>query len=169
MNKVVTSSTRGFKMNGTATQLREVDVFPNGDVHVSFEPNKPGTLLDSHGAMVESQKQGFMVKIDAKAAETIELRKGTIWVIGLAPAFLTLMIGGAVLLIGYGRADQSQVEKQIQMGADIQRMVEGQKRMEEQFQKLDGRLQEQEKLNERVKGYQLGQTDAGATGHKKNK
>lgn len=152
--------------SGAAAALREVDVFSNGDVHVSIEPNTKGAVLDSHGEVAVVPKKGLMVKIDAKAVEQITLSKGTVIAIGAVPAFLTILVVVGGLLIGYGRSDQSQVEKQIQLGVTIDRVADSQKRMEDQFRELDKRLQEQEKLNERVKGYQLGQTDAGATGHK---
>lgn len=50
-------------------------------------------------------------KVDAKAAEMIELRKGTIWAIGIAPAVIGIFITLSVMLVGYGRADQAQTEQ----------------------------------------------------------
>lgn len=148
-------------MNGQATALREVS-----DIHISAPPEE-AMLLDARGDAIPTKRTGLMARIDAKGSEEITIRRSTLWFVGTLLAVIPVAIVIGALLIGYGRESQSQIEKTIQMQSDIQKMSETQKRIEERLSKFDERMQEQEKVNERTRGYQLGQTDAGASGHKK--
>lgn len=62
---------------------------------------------------------GWMVKIDAKSAETIELRKGTIWAVGILPVFLMLVFYYGTSIFGFIREDQSTKNRVEQLQNDV--------------------------------------------------
>lgn len=146
----------------TPTLLRDVT-----DIHISTHPDRPEVrILDPTGKVIPTPRTTLMARLDTKVQESVTLTKGTLWLLGAVVVILNLSVLFGGSLISWARSDQSQVEKQIQMQSDMKRLGDSQDRMEQRFEKLDDRLQQQEKLNERTRGYQLGQTDAGATGHK---
>lgn len=143
-------------MGATATKtLHEVEFRDVGSsIHINAD--EPGTIYDRRGEAVTSRGTGWMARIDTKISEEITLRKGTVWGIGLVCALVPVLIVIAAILIGYGRADQSQIEKTTQTQEQIQAISKSQERMEQKFEKLDERLQQQEKLNERIQGFKAG-------------
>lgn len=73
------------------------------------------TIFDAQGRPI--QHLGLMGRVDAKMSEKIELSKGTVWVIGLAPIFIMCVFywGGSVLgLVRDDTAIKSEQKMQIQ-------------------------------------------------------
>lgn len=148
-------------MNGQATALKEVEVFSrNGDsVHVSIEPNSLG-LVDAHGDTITARRTGLMARIDARTSERVELSKGTLWLLGAGVVVLNLAFsyGGSVL--GWTRQDE-QIRTKVEMTSKAVEELNG------KVDKLSEIIQQQQIQDAKVQGYRLGQTDSGATGHKK--
>lgn len=101
---------------GTAPATDNVASF-NGkvEIHQSNEPNEQGTILDAQGKPIKNA--GFMGRVDAKMSEKIELSKGTVFMIGLAPVFLMCLFywGGSILgLVRDDTAIKSEQKMQIQ-------------------------------------------------------
>lgn len=98
---------------GAATAAEKVLEPDFGRTGGPAEPSKPdpGTILNSHGDELPPVKRGFIVTIDKKAGETIELRKGTLWAIGIVPVFLMVMFSYGSSALGWARDDQSQKER----------------------------------------------------------
>ena len=85
-------------MNATATELKPVET--NGrpsiaGVPVMSVPHRP-------------KREGWMAKVDEKTSERLEVSKGTLALIGLAPAFLMLVFSYGSSLLGIARDDQTQ-------------------------------------------------------------
>lgn len=100
---------------GTAPATDNVASF-NGKVEIQTnEPNGQGTILDAQGTPFK--RAGLMGRVDAKMSEKIELSKGTVFMIGLAPVFLMCLFywGGSILgLVRDDTAIKSEQKMQIQ-------------------------------------------------------
>lgn len=142
--------------SATATQLREVEIYPNGDVHVSIEPNSTqGAVLDAHGDVATVPEKGLMVRLDAKAKENITLSKGTVAAIGLIPVILMLVLNYGAAAFGWVRDDQSKTLQIQQLQNDVNSMKEDVKTIKETMQK-------QQVDDAKATGYKLGVTETQA-------
>lgn len=111
-------------MNATAAQLREV-VVPLGDLHVSIEPNTTtGAILDNHGEVAVVPQRGLMVRLDAKVSEQITLSKGTLWMIGVIPVVLAVLLSYGTSAMGWVREDQSKTLQIQQLQNDVNSIKE---------------------------------------------
>lgn len=101
-----------------------------------------------------------MARLDAKVGERVEISKGTLMLLGAGVVLLNLAFsyGGSVL--GWTRQDE-QIRTKVETTS---------KAVDELNTKVDAlakTIQEQQIQDAKVQGYRLGQSDAGATGHKK--
>lgn len=115
-------------MNGTATKPQ---IIGNGAATL-YEVGQ-GEILDAHGARTPRKEKGWMVKVDQKVSEKIELSKGTVWLIGTACVIGALLFSYGGSILGWTRQDQeirTKVEVMSQQLKDlntkIDKMVEQQ-------------------------------------------
>lgn len=94
-----------------------------------------------------------MARVDEKGAETITLRKSTLWAIAIIPAILMVIFSYGAAALGWARDDQTQKEALIQLKGSIERMEASQTRQDAKWDKLDERLRESERFIDRVGGY----------------
>lgn len=114
-------------MAGTAV-LRAVD-----DIHNLEQPQ----IVDTRGDIITPAKQGLMVKIDAKAAETIELRKGTLWVIGIIPVFLMLVFYYGSSILGFVRDDQTTKSSVKELQKDVDQLKQDAKDIKDSLKAIE--------------------------------
>jgi apolipoprotein N-acyltransferase len=114
-------------MPGTAN-LRAVD-----DIHNSEQPQ----IVDARGDIITPAKQGLMVKIDAKAAETIELRKGTLWAIGILPVFLMLIFYYGSSILGFVRDDQTTKSSVKELQKDVDQLKQDAKDIKDSLKTIE--------------------------------
>ncbi len=133
---------------GAATKLREVG---HGDIHVTDDKPTLGLLFDASGKPVK--KTGIIARMDDKGAETVTLRKSTIWAVAVVPAILAVLFSYGSAAIGWARDDQKQKEALIQFQSTLERIEGTQNRQEQKWEKLDERLRESERFIDRVGGY----------------
>lgn len=152
-------ASRYGRMEGTKQAFEVVPSAGGFEVHSTDEPNKG--IVDVHGDRMEV-KRSFMARLDAKASEKLELSKGTLAAIALVPAFLIVLFNYGAGALGWARDDEAGRVKM----ANIERQVE---ELNRKFDDIQKALQEQAIQRAKVEGYTLGQTDAGATGHKGGK
>lgn len=114
-------------MAGTAV-LRAVD-----DIHNLEQPQ----IVDARGGIITPAKQGLMVKIDAKAAETIELRKGTLWVIGILPVFLMLVFYYGSSILGFVRDDQTTKSSVKELQKDVDQLKQDAKDIKDSLKAIE--------------------------------
>jgi hypothetical protein len=101
----------------------------------NITPFKPSPIAATVSAeYLSKDRKSFMAKIDEKAAEQITLRKGTLWVIGITPVFLMLVLNYGTNFIEFIRNDQSKAEQLQQIKADS---ADTRNRLEKMEQKLD--------------------------------
>jgi hypothetical protein len=153
-------------MNGTATALREVS-----DIHISATPDAPGVLDAKGDVFIPTQRTGLMARIDLKGSEEITIRRSTMWFVGTLLAVLPVTIVIAALLVGWARDDQTQRMQLQQVQTQAAETRDDVKELNQKFDAVQKMLSDQAVRDAEskgtVKGYQLGQTDAGASGHKK--
>jgi hypothetical protein len=141
-------------MNGTATALREVS-----DIHISAKPD--AGVLDAKGdVFIPTQRTGLMARIDAKGSEEVTIRRSSMWFVGTLLAVIPVAIVIAAIMINWAREDQTKTIQIQQLQSDLTSM-------KDDLKELKRIAQERQIQDAKVAGYQLGQTDAGATGHKK--
>lgn len=146
----------------TATALRDVT-----DIHISARPDKDAPLLvDARGAVIPTSRTTLMARIDAKGSEEITIRRSTMWFVGTVIAVLPVAIVLAVMLVGWARDDQTQKMQIQQLQNDLNVMKDFQKTNAEKLDKLADLMTDRKVQDAKVQGYTLGQSDAGATGHK---
>lgn len=124
-------------------------------------PKPTGKLFDQSGHTIRP-KEGIVARLDAKGAEEITLRKGTLWAIGLVPVVAMLLFTYGSSLVGWTREDQ-------EVRTKVEIMSKSMEDLNRKFDEIQKSLQEQALQKAKVEGYTLGQTDAGASGHKKEK
>lgn len=136
---------------GTAPATDNVASF-NGkvEIHTSDVPNvpEPGTILDPQGQVIKGQ--GWMARLSDKLSEPAGASKGFVALVGIVPASLTIALTIALLLIGFGRSDQSQVEKINQGLSQQDQIIRTLDRMEQKNEKLDLRIREIERFIDRT-------------------
>lgn len=104
----------------------------------------------------EERAVGVMDKINAKAKETLTTTKGTMLLVGLIPAFLTVILSYGSSVVGWVRNDQTQIEKQIELQKSIDMILKNQEAMSQQQQDLNKRLTQMEIQSAKVEGFKLG-------------
>jgi septal ring factor EnvC (AmiA/AmiB activator) len=130
------------------------------------EPN--GKLYDEFGNTVREiphRRAGIVARVDDKVGERITVTKGTLFLIGILPAFLMVVLQYGGSLISWARQDQTNIERSVQIQNDLKRLADSQDRIEQKWEKLDERLREQERMNDKTQGYKLGATDAATDKH----
>jgi hypothetical protein len=147
--------------HGAATKLREVV----DEIQKPDEP-LPGKLFDPSGHTVHPVKRGLMARIDEKGSESVTLRKSTLWFIGTALVLFQVLFNYGGSIIGWARDDQSQKEQMTTMKNQVDETRNDVKELKTQFTELGKILQSQAVKDAEARGYKLGQTDAGASGHK---
>lgn len=148
-------------------QLREVAT--NGaiaaDIHITAEPQTaPGTLLDATGAEITARKPGLMARVDEKGAETVTLRRSTIWFVATGLVLLQVIFNYGGSFIGWARDDQSQKEQMTTMKGQVDETRNDMRDLKSQFTALQKVLQDQAIATAKKEGYELGAVD-GKTGH----
>jgi len=111
-------------------------------------------------------RDSWVEKLNAKTAESVTLSKGTLWLLGLlvVVANLVFLYGGS--MFAWVRDDQTQKEQIGVMQMNLNETRNEVKELNRKFDAIQLVLQEQAVRDARTQGYTLGQTDAGATGHK---
>lgn len=115
----------------------------------------------------ENPPRTFMDKLDAKASQKIEISRGTIWFTATALVLLGVVFSYGSSMLGWIREDESQRAKTIQIQAMLEAMQKQQEQLNEKLARIERDLQEQRVATAKKEGYELGQTDAGASGHSK--
>lgn len=121
------------------------------------EPN--GKLYDEHGNTVRDipqRRSGIVARVDDRASEKITLTKGTLWLLGASVVLLNLAFNYGGSMLSWARQDQSTVERQVQMQADIQRIAKGQEDMNAKFDGLSDRMRQQELQSAKIDGFKAG-------------
>jgi len=123
-------------------------------------------LLDRTGEPYPAKPTTIMEKLDKEASEKIELSRGTIWLLATVLVLLGIMFSYGSSLFGWIREDEAQRVKTAQIQAMLEAVQKSQEQMNERMARIERDLQEQRVSTAKADGYKLGQTDAGATGHK---
>lgn len=122
---------------------------------------------DARGeALPNAPPTTFMANLDAKASEKVEVSRGTLWFTATALVLLGVVFSYGSSMLGWIREDESQRAKTIQIQAMLEAMQKQQDQLNEKLARIERDLQEQRVSTAKKEGYELGQTDAGATGHK---
>jgi len=136
---------------GVKPQLQAVQ---NGnDLHVSIEPEPPGTILDVHEQPIQTQGAGLMRKLDEKGAEKVEFRKSTIAAIAVVPALLLVVLNYGASAIGWVRTDESRAVQMESLQKDVNMMKEDLKTIKDS-------MQQQAVKDAGQRGFKLGITAA---------
>jgi hypothetical protein len=104
------------------------------------------------------------MRIDKAVSERVEISKGTLWAIGIAPVFLMLVLNYGSSIIGWTRDDQSQRIAVQQLENNQKEMRDDMKSLNSKFDDLGKTLQAQAVADAKKAGYELGAVD-GTTGH----
>jgi hypothetical protein len=152
-------------MNTAATAQKSVSELTNGSArHFDGPTLKEAAKRDAAG--IPYPRRPLMARLDQKAAEQITLSRGTIWLMATGLVLLGVVFSYGGALLGWAREDQSAKERlgvvELQVGETRTEIKELHRKIDE----LKTSLQTQAERNARAEGYKLGQTDAGATGHK---
>jgi outer membrane murein-binding lipoprotein Lpp len=140
--------------------LKEVDVFSNGNaVHVSIAPDT-SKIVDEHGDTITMTRRGFMARLDVKVGERVELSKGTLMLLGAGVILLNLAFSYGGSILGWTRQDE-------QIRTKVETTAKTVDELNTKVDKLTEAFTQQQIQDAKVQGYKLGQSDAGATGHKK--
>lgn len=152
MNLATAPATTQARVNGNGVHTSEVP---------PFLVDASGTALPSHG------RDSWMARIDEKGSKEITLKQSTIWFIGTALVLLGVIFSYGTSAIGWIREDEAgRVERQT-IKSDVKEIREDIKRLDDKFTSIEKMMQDQAVQKAKVDGYTLGQTDAGASGHKK--
>lgn len=130
---------------------------------VSIHTSEPGTIFDPHGEKVEV-KRGLMARLDAKTAEDITLKKGTLALIVAGFVLLQVIFNYGGSFIGWARDDQSQKEQMTVMKSQVDEARKDMKELKDKFDEIQKSLQSQAVKDAEKRGYELGAID-GKTGH----
>ena len=141
MNMETTAATKTASLNGNGTRAI------NGKVAVM------------HPFQVQTAPLSLMAKLESASSEKIELSKGTVFLIGLIPVFLGLILSYGSSFIGWAREDQSKSEQLKMLQKDVQSLRDESKEIKEQLEHIRESLRLQEIQNAKVSGYQLGTSD----------
>lgn len=125
--------------NGTATRRAYSDNTVNGS-----------------GVLLSSASPTFMEKLDAKTQEQITITKGTAWLLATMLVLVMIVFNYGGSMLSWARSDQSQTEQIQQMQNALKGVADSQIRMEQRFEKLDERLREQERFQDKVAGFKAG-------------
>lgn len=104
-------------------------------------------------------RDSLMAKIDDKGRETVELSKGTIWLIATAATIIGLLIAIAPQLFSWIREDQSKAEQLKILQKDVESLRKQSDMIQEQLEKIRESQKAQEIQNAKVAGYELGAAD----------
>ena len=83
-----------------------------------------GSVADFRPAAADppARESGWMTKADSKVSERVELSKGTVFLIGLVPVMLALILSYGSSVIGWTREDQEIRTKVEVMSQQIQQL-----------------------------------------------
>ena len=104
-------------------------------------------------------RNSLMAKIDDKGRETVELSKGTVWLIATGATIIGLLIALAPQLFSFIREDQSKEERLKILQKDVEELREQSKEISNQLEKIRESQRAQEVQNAKVAGYELGAAD----------
>lgn len=139
-----------------STAAKLYDVTADGGVHISVEANKTpalaGHLVNEYGEEVAAPRRSLMVRVDSKVAETIELRKGTLWIVATMPVLLMLLFNYGGAMLGWARDEQTQKAAVLQAQTEIRETREDVKALTLRMDELQRSLAEK-------KGYEKGVAD----------
>jgi len=138
----------------------------NGNgVHTS---EMPLSLVDERGGALKSHgRDGFMARLDEKGSKEVTLKHSTLWFVGTAMVGAGLLLSYGTSAIGWIREDEAgRVERQA-IKSDVKEIRDDLRGLNDKFEKLETLIQAEAIQKAKVDGYTLGQTDAGASGHKK--
>lgn len=142
-----------------AAQLKKVDEtftpIPKPEI-------EPGKIVAENGIDTLRTDRGrgsLMARLDEKGQKEITLRQSTLWFVGAVLVLAGVVFSYGTSAIGWIRDDEAgRVERSI-MRKDIEEM-------RGEIKALTEMIRAQQLQNARTDGYKLGQTDAGASGHK---
>lgn len=117
------------------------------EVHDAI-PMPNGKLFDAQGQTVRPAAPTLMARLDVKAAEKVELSRGTLWLMGTALILAGVVFSYGSSIIGWARDDESQRVKM----ATIERTVE---EMRGELRELKQLLQDQRVKDAEKRGYEL--------------
>lgn len=133
-------------INGDSALLQDVNKIP--------KPDEPFKIVDEVGNTLNPHKQEGRVM--ATLNKEVKTTTGTLALVGLVPAFLAILITLGLNALGWARDDGASKERLIQTNADIQRMTESQKRIEDKLEKFDERLRAREVKDGETRGVKNG-------------
>lgn len=128
---------------------------------------KAAVIRDATGEIYPpSKKVTLMEKLDARASKKIEVSQGTVWLLATALVLAGVVFSYGSSFVGWIRDDQDQRARTSQIQSTLEAVQVAQQQMNERMQRIERDLLEQRVSSAKADGYKLGQTDAGATGHK---
>lgn len=120
-----------------------------------------GTVADFRPAVSDrpARGRGWMTKADAKSSERVELSKGTVFLIGLVPVMLALILSYGSSIIGWTREDQDIRTKVEVMSQQIQQL-------NQKLDKIADLQQQQAVKSASIEGFKTGAASGTRAGDK---
>lgn len=139
------------------------------EIAIAESMNGRHTKSNGKSNVVEMRRESssLMSKVDAKAGETIELKKGTLWLIGIVPVFLMLVFNWGGSIINFVRDDQTKTEKLNQLQQELIQIKNDQKEVRQKLDDIQKNLHQEAIQKAKIVGFEAGVAESQAAQTKK--